>query len=405
MKKSNKKERRENIEKNKVEDNSENNDSIGLDNVGLGDAFLEEGDKELYKRLYGEDNEYKKGFCIPKVLTADELLDKAFKRGAKVEVEDKVRIFRIRKTTSAKIDSVSQTIVSTLENYIEKFPSLERLPEFYAELIDILIGLEKLKKSLGALDWCARTVSRIAKANKSQINRSKSEKFIASKQRAAYGRIASVVKQIGKELLFLDNARRTMHEIPAIDLSEVTIVVAGYPNVGKSMLVKAISSAEPDIAPYPFTTKGILVGHFKIDNRKYQVIDTPGLLDRPIEERNKIEKMAVIALKHLADVIVFMLDPTETCGYAMEKQLNLLKEIKMKFGDIPIYEVENKYDLAKKNRMEKKFSKERYKISASTREGIDRLLEDLIPYAAKLAKEKEKKKIREIDRIVRDEEE
>ncbi len=352
-----------------------------------------EEDRELYEKLYGREEKYVKGFRIPRVLTADELIDKAFKRGAKVEIEDPVRIFRARKTASAKIDSVYQTINYTLENYIDNFPSLGRLPEFYSQLIDILIGLGRLKKALGALDWCAKTVKRIAKANKSQIMRSKSEQFIASKQSAAYGRIASVVQQIAPELRFLDDARRKLQEIPAIDVALGTIVVAGYPNVGKSMLVKDISTAEPEIAPYPFTTKGILVGHFKADRRRFQIVDTPGLLDRNIEERNDIERMAIVALENLADVIIFMLDPTETCGYSMEKQERLLSEIKRIFDATPIFEAENKYDVAKEMHIEKKYSKGRYHISASTKEGIDKLMDDVMPIAEQKAEEKERKRI------------
>jgi len=42
---------------------------------------------------------------------------------------------------------------------------------------------------------------------------------------------------------------------------EFTVVVAGYPNVGKSSFIRLVSTAEPEIAAYPFTTKGVIVGH------------------------------------------------------------------------------------------------------------------------------------------------
>jgi nucleolar GTP-binding protein len=82
--------------------------------------------------------------------------------------------------------------------------------------------------------------------------------------------------------------------------------------VGKSSLLRCLSSAKPEIAQYPFTTKEIHVGHIekteKYITKRFQIIDTPGLLDRPLSKRNEIEKQAIAALTHLADLIVFVLD-------------------------------------------------------------------------------------------------
>jgi len=90
------------------------------------------------------------------------------------------------------------------------------------------------------------------------------------------------------------------------------------------------------------------VGHIPLDSGvKVQVMDTPGLLDRPLTDRNPIEKQAIIAIKHLARVILFILDPTETCGYPYDYQLRVLAEIRKEFKDIPIVVALNKIDLVK----------------------------------------------------------
>ena len=44
-----------------------------------------------------------------------------------------------------------------------------------------------------------------------------------------------------------------------------------------------------DVQPYAFTTKSLFVGHTDYKYLRWQVIDTPGILDRPLEERNTIE--------------------------------------------------------------------------------------------------------------------
>jgi len=46
------------------------------------------------------------------------------------------------------------------------------------------------------------------------------------------------------------------------------------------------------VQPYAFTTKSLFVGHMDHKYLRWQVIDTPGLLDRPLEERNTIEMQA-----------------------------------------------------------------------------------------------------------------
>lgn len=106
-------------------------------------------------------------------------------------------------------------------------------------------------------------------------------------------------------------------------MKATTIVIAGFPNVGKSTLLRQITDATPEVANYPFTTKGIQIGHLERNWKKIQIIDTPGLLDRPILDMNEIELNAMVALEHLADAIFFIIDVSETCGFSIESQFNL----------------------------------------------------------------------------------
>jgi nucleolar GTP-binding protein len=309
-------------------------------------------------------------YKIPPILTPDELIDKAFKRANKVQVTARDRATKNKKMAIAKVRKASNTISSTLNKYIKSFPSFDNIPIFYYELFDVTIGIDDLKKSLGALDWCRKTVKSIADKTVNNISRSRDRSYIKNQFNSAYGRFSSVLKQIEKDLSFLDEARNKLRAAPAIDSQKPTIVFAGAPNVGKSLLVARISSAKPKIASYPFTTKGISVGHIEDQGIVYQVIDTPGLLDREMEERNEMEKKAILALRHLANIIVFIIDPSEHCGYKIDSQLRILSDIKSRFSQIPIIEVENKSDITK-------LYSHRKKISALQGEGISEL-RDLI---------------------------
>ena len=64
-----------------------------------------------------------------------------------------------------------------------------------------------------------------------------------------------------------------------------------------------------------------------------QVIDTPGLLHRPHDQRNKIELLTVAALAWLpAYVLVFVLDLTDTATVSHSDQLELRAHVREQFA-------------------------------------------------------------------------
>ncbi len=308
---------------------------------------------------------------IPTVLTAEEIIDKMFRRSKKVEVPLSKNRLRFHKNLSiAKIYTARDVAVSTLKKYVDSFPYINKLHPFYRTLLDLLVDKDEYKKALASLVWAMEKISGFADKYARKIKGVGKVEEAIKFRKEFYGRTSSILKQIAPKLRYLGQVRDIIRKLPDINPELPTVVIAGYPNVGKSELVAKMSTAKPEIASYPFTTKGIVVGHMEIRGRRVQIVDTPGLLDRPLEKRNRIEKEAILALKYLADVIVFLLDPSETCGYSMDEQLKLLKEIKKDFS-IPILEVENKVDLLRTD-----FS--RIKISAKTGEGLDKLVHKVI---------------------------
>ncbi|MEM0492662.1 MAG: GTPase [Candidatus Thermoplasmatota archaeon] len=323
-------------------------------------------------------------YRIPFIKTADEIIDQAIRRGKKISVGDKDKRYREKKGLITKIKIFVDTITGELESYVKCFPSIDNLPLFYQELVDIKINKNKLKKALGAVDWARKTIIQIYNNEKHYIDKNMDIAVLKDKQRSIYGRLSSVVKQIKKELLFLREASGVLRSFPDIE-DTFTIVIAGYPNVGKSSFLRCISNAKPRIAPYPFTTKEIHIGHIekkeRYTTRRYQVIDTPGLLDRPLEKRNKIERQAIAALKYLADVIVFIMDPSESSGYSINQQEGLLSQIKVLFPDTDIIIVENKKDI-------KQYDSPHLKISCTTGEGVEELKAKIIELIEKKEKER-----------------
>lgn len=64
-----------------------------------------------------------------------------------------------------------------------------------------------------------------------------------------------------------------------------------------------------------------------------QVVDTPGILDHPLEERNTIEMQAITALAHLRAAVLYVMDVSEQCGHTLQEQLELFSNIRPLFAN------------------------------------------------------------------------
>jgi len=296
---------------------------------------------------------------LPTVPTSQELLDKSFRRASRATDNE------------AMIQNAGNILSDNLSNLIRKFPSFENLPSFYRDMADIMAGVDRLRISLSRLSWASAQIRDITRESLFKIKRSRGLDSTPVRK-AAFGRFSSVMRSIEKDMLFLNEARNLLRNIPSIDPMVPTILIAGYPNVGKSSFIVRITGARPEIASYPFTTRGIYVGHFYRGEQKYQVVDTPGLLDRPMAERNDIERQTVAALSHLRGVVLYILDPSGHCGYPLPSQLSLAEDLK-NWIKLPVLIAANKADI-----VEYGADKDVLQMSTETGQGVNDVLDRLV---------------------------
>jgi len=277
-------------------------------------------------------------------------IDRAMRASAKtasmqreqLKGSEKNRLLRSRQIEVARVDAFSEPILSILYRITREYPNFDELPSFYKELVSCTLDVDKLRKSLGAVNWAHRQIKNMRMNYRKKIKASKALTSFNQMRTSFLGRVCSILRQVKKDFEFLEECRKVMKRFPAIKTSWKTVVIAGVPNVGKSTLLASLTGSKPEVAYYPFTTKNLNFGSDK--KNKVQFVDTPGLLDRPLSKRNKIERQAIIALKHIADVIVYVFDPSESCGYSVDEQKSLLREIRRLFG-VPTIAVANKSDL------------------------------------------------------------
>jgi nucleolar GTP-binding protein len=98
-------------------------------------------------------------------------------------------------------------------------------------------------------------------------------------------------------------------------------------------------------------------------------VDTPGLLDRDPEERNPIERQALSAVMHAAHVVLFILDPSEECGYPLENQLRVLAAVR-EMVQVPVVAAVNKADRRRDDGY--------LNMSTATGDGVDTVLETVL---------------------------
>jgi nucleolar GTP-binding protein len=279
---------------------------------------------------------------------------------------------RNRRQAMARVDSIQSTVEHMLQRTRDGFSVMEDMHPFHLEVLSTVVDVREVEHALHTLGWCRGQVKDVCVKAVKQLTKTRSHDFVETKRKEVYGRVSSLLERISGELQLLALAREVIRSLPHIDPAVPTAVVAGSPNVGKSALVARLSSAEPEVASYPFTTKAVTVGHFYHRRHAYQLVDTPGILDRPLEERNPIEMRALAAIEHLDAVLLFLLDPSETCGTPIGEQEALLESVRARFPGSEVIVVETKSDL------ERRDVEGRFAVSSTTGEGVDELRDHLV---------------------------
>lgn len=284
---------------------------------------------------------------LPPVLTAASLIDVCLsktQRKTPTEIHKRSNIAIIKKFYIRKIKTCAQFFVEKLKAIITLFPKLDSVHPFYGDLLNILYDRDHYKLALGQVAAC---ISRIERISKEYITLSKySDSLYKSKslKTAAFGRYCTVVKKLAKVFEYLEEVRMHLQRLPVIQTTARTLLLAGFPNVGKSSFVNRLSNANVEVQPFAFTTKSLFVGHFDHLYTRWQIIDTPGILDHPLEERNLIEMLAIAALTHLHCVVLFVIDVSEDCGYSVAQQVALFKSVHVLFKNKPKIVILNKTD-------------------------------------------------------------
>ncbi|KAI0158887.1 P-loop containing nucleoside triphosphate hydrolase protein [Pestalotiopsis sp. NC0098] len=287
---------------------------------------------------------------IPPVPTSQEFLDIVLSRTQRrlpTQIRSGFKISRIRGFYTRKVKFTQETFSEKFSQILESFPRLEDIHPFHKDLLNTLYDSDHYKIALGQLSTAKHLMETISRDYVRLLKYAQSLFQCKQLKRAALGRMATLLKRLKDSLAYLDQVRQHLGRLPAIDPNTRTLLLCGFPNVGKSSFLKSISRADVEVAPYAFTTKSLYVGHFDYKYLRFQAIDTPGLLDGPLESKTTVEMQSITAIAHLRSAILYFIDCSEQCGYPIKAQIELFKNLKPLFSNKLVFIVCNKIDILK----------------------------------------------------------
>lgn len=287
---------------------------------------------------------------IQNVHTSADLIDIVLsktQRKTPTEVHPGYQISRIRAFYMRKVKYSAETFKEKLSGILDTFPKLDDIHPFFADLLNILYDKDHYKIALGQTNVVKSIIDKIAKDYVKLLKYADSMYRAKTLKIAAMGRMCTAIKKLKPSLEYLEEVRKHLSRLPIIDPFLPSVLLFGYPNVGKSSFMNEVTKADVDISEIPFSTQNLFVGHSTFKNVKIQFIDSPGVLDRALEQRNTIEMQSITALAHLKAMIVFMVDISENCGYSIQDQIALFESLKPLFTTKPTYLVLTKVDLQK----------------------------------------------------------
>lgn len=102
---------------------------------------------------------------------------------------------------------------------------------------------------------------------------------------------------------------------------DATVIMVGYPSVGKSTLLNALTDADSEVGSYDFTTLDVIPGLLEYEGARIQVLDVPGVVKGAASGTGRGKE--VLSVMRSADLVMIIVDVNHPGHYDL-----LMKEIR-----------------------------------------------------------------------------
>jgi len=305
--------------------------------------------------------------AIGKVMHASHMVNKCRRelaRGGKdqavrIDYNQKDKRNRFRKWGAERISWVRDFFVAELRRVLDYPRVIKELHPFERLSVELSLhchmqeGGLAFGKLMGALKTLRAKVTEEGSMRAYHVKRAERGRDATLMADAAIEELYNIMLAHEPVIQQFSEAQYCIFQTPCIDLDKPTVVFVGAPNVGKSSLVRSISTGRPEVKNEVFTTKRLTVGHIWHFVRgtpllvQGQIVDSPGLRVGIGGNHNLFDQLTMGSLQHLPTAVVFVFDPLSWYTLlTLDEQIELRESLRNQFPKRPWLDVITKVDLA-----------------------------------------------------------
>ncbi|CAK9182093.1 unnamed protein product [Ilex paraguariensis] len=186
---------------------------------------------------------------LPMVMPSVDILYSAMRKARRVSSTKGIANIakRERNRGAKQLDALMKELAVPLRTYKESFPNKKHLHPYEKSLIELTLGDGNYEEVLGKIDALRKKVVSVGKEHASLCAKSLSKREAEERLGEGIKKLEEIFHHQGKAVDELLNIAKTLRAMPVVDLETPTLCLVGAPNVGKSSLVRILSTGKPEV--------------------------------------------------------------------------------------------------------------------------------------------------------------